>query len=57
MTKYCPKCKITKLEEQNYCTDCGVKLTIVEDCECGQYIYHADKFCPKCGKERSCDTK
>ena len=50
MTKYCPKCNITRDRDMKFCQECGVVLREIQACVCGTDVYIRDKFCTNCGR-------
>ena len=49
----CPICGNSVLENDNFCVNCGTKLTLYKACtQCGQTILSSDKYCIYCGSNQ-----
>jgi len=56
MTKYCPKCNITRDRDTKFCQACGTSLKEIQNCICGKEIYIRDNFCTNCGRPVQIET-
>lgn len=47
--KQCPKHKMIRVSDENFCIECGEELEQSNTCLCGYSLLNHYQYCPKCG--------